>query len=278
MTSKMLTIIGMIYLFLLAGCGPSGPEAPTEPAAATEAAPAAPPAPQPAMEPDAGPMDLATLLASDSRSAEDKQRDAGRKPAEVLAFLGIEPGMDVVDLMAASGWYSEVLSLAVGPEGSVTAQNPPWMLAFRDGAYGTELSARIEGRLDNVTRLDADWAQLGTMESQFDAALSALNIHDAYYLESPEAAATFAAAVYSALRPGGVFGVIDHVGNPDADNKPLHRIDKALAIEIVTAAGFVLEGESDMLANPDDDHTQGVFSEGIRGRTDRFLLRFRKPE
>jgi len=277
MTSKMLTLFGMTAVFLLAGCGPSGPDAPPspEPAAATEAAP---PAPEPAAEMAASPADLASLLAGDSRSAADKERDAGRKPAEVLAFLGVEPGMDVIDLMAASGWYSEVLSLAVGPEGSVTAQNPPWMLAFRDGAYGTELTARIEGRLDNVSRLDSDWAALAAMEGQFDAALSALNIHDAYYLESPEGASMFASAVYSALRPGGIFGVIDHVGNPDGDNKSLHRIEKTLAIEIVTGAGFVLEEESDMLANPADDHTQGVFSEGIRGQTDRFLLRFRKPE
>lgn len=275
MTSKMLTIIGMISLLLLAACGQSAPEAP---APAEPAAAAPEPIPEPAMEMDALPVDLATLLAGDARSDADKARDAGRKPVEVLAFLGIGPGMDVVDLMAASGWYSEVLSLAVGPQGSVTAQNPAWMLAFRDGAYGRELTARIESRLGNVTRLDSTWEELGAMEGQFDAALSALNIHDAYYLESAEAAGQFAAAVYSALRPGGVFGVIDHVGNADGDNKSLHRIYKDLAIEIVTGAGFVLEDESDLLANPADDHTQGVFSEGIRGQTDRFLLRFRKPE
>jgi predicted methyltransferase len=275
MTSKMLPVFGIFLVAILVGCGQPEPEAP---AAAPESAAQPMPAPEPEMEMEATPLDLAALLADASRSDEDKARDAGRKPVEVLAFLGIEPGMDVIDLMAASGWYSEVLSLAVGPEGSVTAQNPPWMLAFRDGAYGTELSARIDGRLANVTRLDSTWEQLAQMDDRFDAALSALNLHDAYYLESPEAAAQFAAAVYAVLKPGGVFGVIDHVGNAESDNKPLHRIDKARAIEIMTGAGFVLEDESDMLANPDDDHTQSVFSEGIRGKTDRFLLKFRKPE
>ena len=86
-----------------------------------------------------------------------------------------------------------------------------------------------------------------------------------------------AAAIFAVLEPGGVFGVIDHAGDPDGDNANLHRIDKTLAIEVLTGAGFVVEDESDMLANPDDDHTQGVFSEGIRGKTDRFLLKLRKP-
>ena len=89
-------------------------------------------------------------------------------------------------------------------------------------------------------------------------------------------AAEFLAAVHSVLKPGGVFGIIDHVGNPDGDNNSMHRIDKALAIEMATAAGFTVEGDSDLLANPDDDHTQSVFSEGLRGHTDRFLLKLRK--
>jgi predicted methyltransferase len=107
--------------------------------------------------------------------------------------------------------------------------------------------------------------------------MSALNFHDAYYLQSPEAAAEMMASVYSVLKPGGVFGIIDHAGNADGDNGSLHRIDKAIAIELATAAGFVVDGDSDLLANSADDHTQGVFSEGIRGQTDRFLLKLRKP-
>ena len=266
MIDKKLTMIGIALAVALTACSPSEPEAPAaEPEAASVVAP----------EP-AG-TDLAASLASDARSAEDRARDASRKPVEVISFLGVEPGMAVIDLMAAGGWYSEVLSHAVGAEGSVTAQNPSFILGFRDGAYGVALDERIGDRLSNVTRLDADWADLGAMDAQYDVAMSALNIHDAYYLQSPEAAAEMAAAVYALLKPGGVFGVIDHVGSPDGANNDLHRIDKALAIEIVTAAGFVVEGDNDLLANPDDDHTQSVFSEGIRGKTDRFLLKLRKP-
>ena len=221
---------------------------------------------------EAAPVDLAAIL-DNARSDEDKARDAGRKPAEVLEILGVAPGMDVLDLVAASGWYSAVLSAAVGPDGSVTAQNPGWMLAFQDGGVVAGLDARIEGGLSNVT-----WAELGAMDAQFDVALSALNIHDVYYLESPEATAEFAAAVFKVLKPGGVFGIIEHAGDPDGDNASLHRIDKDLVLDIVTAAGFDVEADSDLLANPADDHTQSVFAEGIRGQTDRFLLKLRKPE
>jgi predicted methyltransferase len=223
-------------------------------------------------------MDLSTRLATASRPAEDQARDAGRRPAEVLAFLGVEPGLDVLDLIAAGGWYTEVLSIAVGPTGSVTAQNPGWMRAFNDGAAVAAIDDRISDRLSNVTRLDNEWSEMAAMEpAQFDVALSALNIHDIYYMESPESTAEFAAAVYHVLKPGGVFGVIEHAGNPDGDNEALHRLDRQVAIDILTGAGFVLEDESDLLANPNDDHTQRVFSEGIRGNTDRFLLKLRKP-
>ena len=271
MTNKKTAMAAIVSAFLLVACGQSAPEAPAE----AEAPAAAPEAPaEPAAAPEA--PDLAAML--ENRPEEDRARDAGRKPAEVLAILGVEPGMDAIDLIAAGGWYTEVLSIAVGPEGSVTGQNPAWMHAFRDGEITAGLPARIDARLSNATTLDNEWTDLAMMEPQYDVALSALNIHDVYYIEGREGADQFATAVYNVLRPGGVFGVIEHVGNPDGDNEALHRLDRALAIEILTGAGFVLEEDSDLLANPDDDHTQGVFSEGLRGNTDRFLLKLRKPE
>lgn len=271
MIERKLIIIGVACAFTLGACGEPEPPAAVEPP--PEPAAEAPPM----MEEPAPPADLEGRLASDARSAEDRERDAGRKPAQVVEFLGVEPGMDVLDIMAAGGWYSEVLAHAVGPDGSVTAQNPPFMLAFRDGYYDTALAERIGDRLPNVTKLDASWSELAEVEQRFDVALSALNFHDAYDGQSPEDAAEMASAVYTVLEPGGVFGIIDHVGDPGADNKSMHRIDKATVIDVVTAAGFELEDESNLLQNPDDDHTQGVFSEGLRGQTDRFLLKFRKP-
>jgi predicted methyltransferase len=149
-------------------------------------------------------QNLAAILSSDSRSEVDRARDAGRKPSEVLNFLGIEAGMDVVNLMAASGWYSEVLGLATGIDGNVAAQNSPFILAFRDGANGIALDKRIGGRLTNVTRVDSSWAELGASSTRYDAAISALNIHDAYYLQSP-AAAEMLSSTYTVLKPSGVF-------------------------------------------------------------------------
>jgi len=268
---KLATLCA-VSAFVLSACSRSEQEAPAAMEAETETAAAAMPAAETMMEHDIGAM-----LAAAMRPEEDVARDAGRKPAEVLVFLGVEPGMDVIDLMAAGGWYSEVLSIAVGEDGSVVAQNPPFILGFRDGAYGVALNERIGDRLTNVTRVDSTWAELGASGAQYDLALSALNLHDTYYLQSPEASAEFMAAVYTVLKPGAVFGIIDHVGNPDGPNDQLHRIDKALAIKLATAAGFTVEAESDMLRNSEDDHTQSVFSEGIRGRTDRFILKLRKP-
>ena len=270
MIDKRLTSLLAISFVALAACGQSAPEAPAETAApATLPAPAAEPAEAPA-------PDLATLLADESRPEGDRARDAGRKPADVLAVMGVEPGMDALDLIAAGGWYSEVLSLAVGDDGTVTAQNPAWMRGFRDGAIVAGLDDRM-ARRSNISKLDNEWADLAMMGEQFDVALSALNIHDVYYMESPEATAQFAGAVFAALRPGGVFGVIEHAGNPDGDNEALHRLNREVAIEILTGAGFELEADSDLLANPDDDHTQSVFAEGLRGNTDRFFLVLRKP-
>ena len=278
MTDKRSIAIIFATAFSLVACGGSDTDAPASAEPAAEMTTQAEPAPQPAAEMATAPADLATMLGASSRYEGDSDRDAGRKPVEVLGYLGIGQGDAVIDLMAASGWYTEVLSMAVGSDGSVVAQNPEWILAFRERANDKALAARLaNGRLANVTRMDSEYADMGVEAGSIDAALSALNIHDAYYLGSPEGAAEFLGAVYSALKPGGVLGVIDHVGNPDGDNSSLHRIDRALAVELSTAAGFELEGESDLLANPDDDHTQGVFSEGLRGNTDRFILKLRKP-
>lgn len=222
---------------------------------------------------------LEELLASDSRAAADRARDAGRKPASVLAFLGIMPGMTVLDVMAAGGWYTEVLALAVGPDGQVTAQNPGFILTFRDGANDKALDARLaDDRLPNVSRLDKEFADMTTADGVFDAALSALNLHDVYNRDGEDAATGVMRVVHSMLKPGGVFGVIDHQGADGQDNEALHRMLKADAIRIAEAAGFVVEGDSDLLHVADDDHTQRVFAEGRRGNTDRFLLKLRKPE
>jgi predicted methyltransferase len=223
--------------------------------------------------------DLASRLATGGRSDADKARDTDRKPAQVIAFLGIEPGMTVVDLIAAGGWFTEVLAEAVGPTGKVYAQNTAFTLQFREGANDKAMTARLaDGRLPNVERLDREIAELGLAPGSVDAAITALNFHDIHNGGGPAAASGFLAAVFDLLEPGGVFGIIDHVGVAGQDNEALHRIEPKTVEELARAAGFVLEGRSKLLANPADDHTRNVFDETIRGRTDQFLLRLRKPK
>ena len=261
MTNRSLITALFSTLLVLAACSKSEQEGPT------------------AAEPMAeAPADLSTLLANSSRSAEDQARDAGRKPAAIIEFLGIKPGMRVLDVIAAGGWYTEVLALAVGPDGHVVAQNPPVILEMRDGANEKALSARLAGnRLPNVSRMNSGFEDIATIAGTFDAAITALNFHDIYNSRGPEAALATLQAIYTALKPGGVFAIIDHVGVAGADNAELHRIEKSLAIETAKSAGFVVEGDANILANAADDHTQGVFAEGLRGKTDRFVLKFVKP-
>jgi predicted methyltransferase len=186
--------------------------------------------------------------------------------------------MTVIDLIAAGGYYTEVLSVAVGPEGKVYAQNSDYVLKMRDGANEKALSARLAGgRLANVERLDREVAELGLPAGSVDGAITALNFHDVYNSRGQEASVAFLKAVYAALKPGGVLGVIDHVGEADADNKELHRIEEARAVAAARAAGFQLKAQADLLRNPADDHSKNVFDPSIRGKTDRFVLLLRKP-
>ena len=239
-----------------------------------------------ATPPDSGKMphadpapDLTSQLTGDFRSEEDRDRDAGRRPAEVIEFLGIEPGMQVLDLMAAGGWYTEVLSIAVGPDGHVVSQNTEFGLQMREGANEKALSARLaDGRMPNVSRLNKETIELSADDGPFDAGLTALNLHDLYNRGGDEFTIAILSAVYTTLKPGGIFGLIDHEGIAGNDNAELHRMVKADAIRVAEAAGFAVEADSDILQSDIDDMTQHMRSDGVRGKTNRFLLRLRKPE
>ena len=221
---------------------------------------------------------LATALASEQRPAEDRVRDANRKPVDVMQVLGFEPGMTVLDVIAAGGYFTEVLSHTVGATGKVYAQNSRFVLDMRDGANEKAISGRLAGgRLANVERLDRDIADMGLAPGSIDGAITALNFHDVYNGQGADAAQGFLTAIYTALKPGGVFGVIDHVGIAGQDNAKLHRVEKSIAIEQAKAAGFVVEADSDVLHNLTDDHTKAVFDPAVRGQTDQFLLKLRKP-
>ncbi len=221
---------------------------------------------------------LAALLDNESRPKEDRARDANRKPLQVLDYLGVEPGMDVLDIMAGGGWYTEVLSLAVGSEGTIVAQNPKWILEMFDGRIDRALDERLANdRLPNVTRLNDNFGNIGPDDGMYDAAVSALNLHDVYYKFGEEITKEFFDAVYSILRPGGVFAIVDHTAGVDTDNAELHRIDMSVPVAFARDAGFIVEENTLLLANPLDSRTQMVFSDAIHGKTDRFILKLSKP-
>jgi predicted methyltransferase len=215
---------------------------------------------------------METALLSPARPSEDKERDASRRPIVTVQFLGIETGDTVIDVIAAGGWFTEVLSAAVGPSGKVLAQNPQFFVSQPNFA-ATE-KARHD-RLGNVQPVHGELAAAGIV-AQADAAVTALNLHDIYNGQGGEAAAVaFAKGVYDALKPGAVFGVIDHVGIEGQNNAQFHRIQVAQARDVITKAGFRIEAEADILENPGDDHTKPV--RDMAGRTDQFLIRARKP-
>ena len=222
---------------------------------------------------------LTAALASADRPAEDKARDADRKPAELMEFFGVKPGMTTVDIIALGGYVTEVLSVAVGPNGKVYAQNPPIALQLRDGMYAKQITERLaDNRLKNVVRVDADLpASSQIPPGSVDVAITAMNYHDVRN-RNPGDGVKFLQAISTMLKPGGVLGVTDHVGNDGADNAQLHRIPKHFLLEDAKAAGFAVDGESDILAHAADDHSKMVFDPTLRGKTDQFVVRLRKPK
>jgi predicted methyltransferase len=219
---------------------------------------------------------LATALSTPTRPQADRDRDADRKPAQLMTFFGVQRGMTAVDVMASGGYMTEVLSIAVGPTGKVYAQNPVAFLQYNNGMYGKAIGERVaNNRLPNVTRLDGELSTIAP--NSIDVAVTALNLHDIYNRD-PKQAQAFVKAVFDALKPGGVFGVVDHVGVAGSDNAKLHRMTKQQAIDVAKAAGFTVEAESDVLAHASDDHTKGPFDPSLRGKTDQFTLKLRKPK
>ena len=220
----------------------------------------------------------ARLMNDLGRPEADKARDDGRKPAEVLDFLGIGPGMEVIDLVAAAGYYTEVLSHAVGAQGKVYMQNSAGSLTGNRGERtAAAIDARLaSNRLDNVERLTANPDAIGLPANSLDAAVIALEFHELYRSDNPDAAAEFLAEMNRVIKLGGVLGIIEHAGHPVYDNGALHRALESQVVNDALAAGFFVEASSKLLRNIDDTRSEGVFTAGLRGNTDRFVLRLIK--
>jgi predicted methyltransferase len=219
---------------------------------------------------------------SDPRRPDDQLKlDVARKPAVSVLFSEVKSGDRIADVMSGNGYFTRILSDVVGPSGHVYAYIPTEQIAHcspREIA-GTRAIAR-DASYKNVTLLTGSLADF-RMPEKLDLIWMSQSYHDLHdSFLGPANVAVLNAALFDALRPGGVFLVIDHVaetGSGLRDTESLHRIDPMRMKDEIEAAGFVLESQSDALRNADDDHKRVVFDPQVRGRTDQVLFRFRKP-
>lgn len=221
--------------------------------------------------------DYASVMSDTSRPEADRARDEARKTAETLAFAEVEPGQTIGDMIIGGGYFTRVFASAVGAEGEVVAWQPAEFIGFQ-ASYADAIAAA-----DAMENVSAIRSPIGAPEfpAGMDLIFTAQNYHDLHLKPFPaDTAAKVNAAVFASLKPGGLYVIVDHAASPGAGLEAadsLHRIDPADVKREVEAAGFVLDGESDALRNPADPHTSNVFDGAIRGHTDQFMLRFRKP-
>lgn len=225
------------------------------------------------------PANIAAALANPARPEQQRARDAARHPAEILAFAGVKPGDKVGDLMMGGGYFTRIFSGAVGPEGKVYAFQATEFIGFMaDYGKWQDETAKFAPNIVPVRQ------SLGAIEfaEPLDLIFTAQNYHDLHLgSATPEQIAGINRSLFAALKSGGVLLVIDHYaadGSGDRDSNKLHRIDIAMVKSELAAAGFVLEAESDVLRNPGDPRTASVFDKSINGKTDQFVLKFRKPQ
>lgn len=225
---------------------------------------------------------IAAGVLAEDRSADNRKLDAGRKPAEVLQFLGLKRGMHVLDLFGANAYWAEITSPVVGPKGHVTVWNPTQFYSDkRKAAFEA-----FEATHPNVSIVISPFEAPVLPKNYADWVILNDNYHDTYWkndkLKVPQMdPGAFLKAVYASMKPGATIGVIDHVANPNNDTRATvdkyHRIDPNVVKADFKRAGFVFVGSSAILRNPADDHLVEVHDPKIAGKTDRFVFKFRKP-
>lgn len=225
---------------------------------------------------------IASATASADRSADNVKLDESRKPAAVLAFLGLRPGMNVLDLFGGNRYWAEITSPVVGSKGKVRVWEPSQFYDADSKAAFEAFAAKHPNASITASPFEAP-----ALPTDFaDLALINLDYHDVYWQSDKYGIpkmepAEFLKRLYAAMKPGGVVGVIDHVAKPSDDTRATvekyHRIDPEVVKADFTRAGFEFAGSSDLLRSPDDDHETNVFDPKIRGKTDRFIFKFRKP-
>lgn len=222
------------------------------------------------------PSAINAAVADPARPQTDIQRDAQRKPAEMLTFAGIKPGMKVMDMIPGGGYFTRLFAKAVGTTGHVYAFQPAEWDAFLKGRE-PPVNA-VASVYPNISVIKAPANDLKAPEP-LDLVWTAQNYHDVKN-EKPADTALVNKAVFNALKPGGLYIVLDHSaekGSGVRDTNTLHRIDQDVVKQEVIAAGFEYVGESNALRNTADTRKIAVFDPSIRGHTDQFILKFRKP-
>jgi predicted methyltransferase len=223
------------------------------------------------------PAYITAAIADSARPDSDRERDAQRKPAETLAFAGVKPGDQVLEIAPGKGYYTRLLSAIVGPKGKVTVYligplpkpgtpPPPVQAIAADPHYS------------NVTLIMQRLTE-AKPSAAFELVWTTQNYHDLHNVPDLSMLAVNN-AIFNALKPGGVYFVLDHAaeaGSGARDTNTFHRIDEESVKNEVTSVGFKLAGESNVLRNPADPHTGKVFEGPIQGHTDQFLLKFKKP-
>jgi len=230
----------------------------------------------------AAPADVAAATALPSRSADNVKLDESRKPAELLKFLGLEQGMTVLDMFGGNRYWAEITAPAVGANGKVLVWEPTQFYDEKAKAAFDVFAAKTS----NVSIVASPFETPELPTNFADFMLINLDYHDVYWenakfgVKHMEPTA-FLQKVYAAMKPGGIVGVVDHVAAAGGDTRAIvdkvHRIDPAVVKADFERAGFVLEAQSDMYRNAADDHSLLVFDPKIRGKTDRFVYKFRKP-
>lgn len=231
------------------------------------------------------PSYVSSALSDPRRTDADRAQDVDRKPGEMVVFAGIKPGMKVVDMIPGAGYFTRIFADAVGQSGYVYAFQPSNLDDYIKKRFSVPdvtpqfLSKPYEG-FANIAVIHAPIEKLAVPEL-VDVVWTSRNYHDLHdTFFGPADLTAVNKAVFDALRPGGVFIVLDHAAEPGSglrDTETLHRIDEAAVKREVEAAGFKLVGESAILRNSADDHKAKVFDASVKGKTDQFILKFRKP-
>jgi len=228
------------------------------------------------------PKAIAAAVADSARPQADRDRDADRKPAECIAFAGLKRGQRIADLLPGGGYFTRIFSSVVGPKGQVFAvatPKRPDAPADRPEPAAAVRAIAADAHYKNVTVSVEKVAELKLPE-KLDMVWTSQNYHDVHNVQNIDVAA-FNKTVFESLKPGGIYIVIDHAAEKGAGftvTSTLHRSDPDAVKTEVMAAGFEFVGSSDVIASSADDHKTAVFDKGLHDKTDRYVLKFRKPK